>query len=123
MLTGQASEPLVTARWRRNRRLPGKARAASRVAGRLIRGQAQLRGNPEVIPDPELVRRLSKLTRRERQVLDCILLQKLNKQIAAVRAVRPPSRGIAAGIRTRRAQHDELVVLAIRAGLYPAPRP
>jgi FixJ family two-component response regulator len=127
MLTGQASKPLVTRAMEAGivAFLEKPVRQAELLAA-LIRGQAQLRGNAEVIPDPELVRRLSKLTRRERQVLDCILLQKLNKQIAAVLGVRETTvKGYRSGLMKKLGAHNmiELVVLAIRAGLSPAPRP
>jgi len=127
MLTGQAAKPLVTRAMEAGivAFLEKPVRQAELLAA-LIRGQAQLRGNAEVIPDPELVRRLSKLTRRERQVLDCILLQKLNKQIAAVLGVRETTvKGYRSGLMKKLGAHNmiELVVLAIRAGLYPAPRP
>src|SRR6185437_11922767 len=62
----------------------------------LIRGQALLAGNTEIVPDPRIVQRLEKLTRREREVLDYVLQNKLNKQ--------------------------ELVVFAMRAGLIVVPK-
>ena len=126
MLTGQASRPLVTRAMEAGivAFLEKPVRHAELLAA-VIRGHAQLLGNAEIIPDPELVRRLSKLTRRERQVLDYVLQKKLNKQIAAYLDVRETTvKGYRRSLMKKlgAANMMELVMVAIRAGLYTGPK-
>lgn len=126
VLTGRASRPVVD-----------EAMAAGIVAflekpvrevellAAVMRGQAHLSGKAEVIPDPELVRRLSHLTARERQVLGCVLQNKLNKQIAAILGIGETTvKGYRSSLMKKLGAHNaiELVVLAVRAGLYNPPR-
>ena len=90
----------------------------------VIRGQAQLSGNTETIPDPQIVQRLNRLTKRERQVLDYVLQRKLNKQIAAILGVAETTvKGYRSALMKKLGAHNtmELVVLAIRAGLPVSP--
>ena len=88
----------------------------------VMKGQIHLRGNATMIPDPDVVRRLAHLTCRERQVLDFVLQQKLNKQIGAILGIGEPTvKGYRRGMMKKLRVHNilELVVLAVRAGLYP----
>lgn len=126
MLTGQASKPLVTRAMEAGilAFLEKPVRDAELLAA-VIRGHAQLAGNTEIIPDPELLRRLSKLTRRQRQVLDYFLQKKRNKQIAAYLGVRETTvKGYRSEMMKKLGATNmlELVVLAIRAGIY-TPKP
>jgi two-component system response regulator FixJ len=126
MLTGNASRPAVE-----------KAMAAGMVAflekpvretellAAVMRGHALLSGKAQMIPDPELVKQLSRLTGRERQVLGFVLKKKLNKQIAAILGIRETTvKGYRRGLMKKLGTHNttELVVLAIRAGLYNPPK-
>lgn len=126
ILTGQASKPLVARAMEAGivAFLEKPVRDAELLAA-VIRGHSQLAGNTEIIPDPELLRRLSKLTRRERQVLDYFLQKKRNKQIAAYLGVRETTVKGYRGAMMKKlgaANMMELVVLAIRAGIY-TPKP
>ena len=89
----------------------------------VMKGQAHLLGRIEMIPDPDLAHRVASLTLRERQVLGLVLEKKLNKQIAgtlgiAETTVKGYRRAVMRKLGARKA--TELVVLAIRAGLYNA---
>jgi len=91
----------------------------------VMKGQAHLLGRIEMIPDPDLAHRVASLTLRERQVLGLVLEKKLNKQIAgtlgiAETTVKGYRRAVMRKLGARKA--TELVVLAIRAGLYNAPK-
>lgn len=91
----------------------------------VMKGQAHLLGRIEMIPDPDLAQRVARLTLRERQVLGLVLEKKLNKQIAgtlgiAETTVKGYRRAVMRKLGAKKA--TELVVLAIRAGLYSAPR-
>ena len=126
MLTGQADEPLVTRAMEAGivAFLEKPVRHVELLAA-VIRAQAQLLGNMEIIPDPELVRRLTKLTRRERQVLDYFLQKKLNKQIGAYLGVGETTvKGYRRAMMKKvgAANMIELVMFAIRAGLYNLPK-
>ena len=91
----------------------------------VIRGQAQLAGNTETFPDPRIVQRLTKLTRREREVLDYILQNKLNKQIGAILGIGETTiKGYRSALMKKLGVHNtlELVVLAMRAGLLVLPK-
>jgi len=92
----------------------------------VMRGQAHLLGKAEMIPDPDIVQRLARLTGRERQVLGFVLQKKLNKQIAAILGIGETTvKGYRRALMKKLGAHNitELVVLAIRAGLYNAPQP
>ena len=126
MLTGQASKPQVTRAMEAGivAFLEKPVRHVELLAA-VIRGQAQLLGKAEIIPDPELVRRLSKLTRRERQVLDYVLQKKLNKQIGAYLGIGETTvKGYRRALMKKLGATNmmELVMVAIRAGLYAAPK-
>jgi DNA-binding CsgD family transcriptional regulator len=78
-----------------------------------------------MVPDPDLAHRVASLTLRERQVLGLVLEKKLNKQIAgtlgiAETTVKGYRRAVMSKLGAKKA--TELVVLAIRAGLYNAPK-
>lgn len=88
----------------------------------VMRGQAHLQGKAEMVPDPELLQRVIRLTGRERQVLDYVLDKKLNKQIAAYLGIGETTvKGYRRALMRKLGAHNttELVVLSIRAGLYP----
>ncbi|MGH8325305.1 MAG: response regulator transcription factor [Steroidobacteraceae bacterium] len=126
MLTGQANNPLVARAMEAGivAFLEKPVRHAELLAA-VIRAQAQLLGNAEIIPDPVLVQRLSKLTRRERQVLDYFLQKKLNKQIAAYLGIRETTvKGYRRTLMKKLGATNlmELVMLAMRAGLYTPPK-
>lgn len=90
----------------------------------VLRGQAHLLGKAEMVPDPDLVRRLARLTNRERQVFGFVLQKKLNKQIAAILGIGETTvKGYRRALMKKLGAHNttELVVLAIRAGLYNIP--
>ncbi|HEX8755668.1 MAG TPA: response regulator [Steroidobacteraceae bacterium] len=95
----------------------------------IMQGQAHLLGKAEIIPGPDLLRRVSRLTRRERQVVELVLRQKRNKQIAAILGISETTiKGYRRTLMKKLGAHStlELVVLAIRAGLYnasQAPKP
>ena len=92
----------------------------------VLRGQAYLLGQAEMIPDPQLAQRFQRLSRREREVLECLLDEiLLIKQIAATLGIaentvkgyrRSLMRKLGAKTTT------EVVVLAIRGGLYNTAR-
>ena len=91
----------------------------------VIRGQAQLFGTVEIIPDPQLAQRFTRLTERENQVLDFVFQQKLAKQIAAVLGIRETTvKGYKRGLMKKLGVHNipELVVLSIRGGRYKPPK-
>jgi FixJ family two-component response regulator len=91
----------------------------------VMRGHAHLKGRAEIIPDAELVQRLSRLTARERQVLDYFLDQKLNKQTGAILGIEETTvksyrRKLLKKLGLRNT--TELLVFAIRAGLLNPPK-
>lgn len=91
----------------------------------VMRGHAHLSGQAEMIPDPELIRRLNRLTGRERQVLDYFLQNKLNKQIAAILGIGETTvKGYRRAFMKKLGTHNntELVVLAMRAGVFKPPK-
>jgi two-component system, LuxR family, response regulator FixJ len=92
------------------------------LLGAVMRGQALLTGKAEIIPDPELVRRVSHLTPRERQVLGYVVQNKLNKQIGAFlgigeTTVKGYRRALTKKLGVR--NNTELLMLALRSGLKP----
>lgn len=126
MLTGHASRPMVARAMEAGivAFLEKPVREAELLAA-VIRGQAHLSGKAEMVPDPELVQRLSRLTGRERQVLGFVLQKKLNKQIAAMLGIGETTvKGYRRALMRKLDAHNitELVVLAIRAGLYNPPK-
>jgi two-component system, LuxR family, response regulator FixJ len=127
MLTGNASRPAVTRAIESGAVafLEKPVREVELLAA-VMKGQAHLLGNAEMIPDPDLVRRLSRLTAREKQVLGFVLQKKLNKQIAAILGIAETTvKGYRRALMKKLGAHNtmELVVLAIRAGLYDASKP
>lgn len=91
----------------------------------VMKGHAYLCGNAEMTPDLDLVHRLTRLTRRERQVLDFILQQKLNKQVGAILGIRETTvKGYRRSLMKKLGAHNitELVVMSVRAGLYNPPK-
>ncbi len=91
------------------------------LLGAVMRGQALLSGKAEIIPDPELVRRLSRITPRERQVLIYVLQSKRNKQIAAVLGVGETTvKGYRRGLNKKLGvqNNTELLMLGLRSGLH-----
>ncbi len=126
LLTGHASRPVVTRAMEAGivAFLEKPVREAELLAA-VMRAQAQLSGKAELIPDPQLVQRLSRLTGRERQVLGHVLENKLNKQIAAMLGIGETTvKGYRRALMKKLATHNttELVVLAIRAGLFKPPK-
>jgi two-component system, LuxR family, response regulator FixJ len=126
LLTGKASRPAAA-----------EAMAAGMVAflekpvretellAAVMRGHALLSGKVQMIPDPELVKQLSRLTGRERQVLGYALQKKLNKQIGAILGIRETTvKSYRRALMKKLGTHNttELVVLGIRAGLYNPPK-
>ncbi len=127
MLTGHATRPNLTEAMEAGffAFLEKPVRQAELLAA-VMRGHAHLQGRAEIIPDPELVQRLSRLTVRERQVLDYFLGQKLNKQTGAILGIEETTvksyrRKLVKKLGLRNT--TELLVFAIRAGLYDPPRP
>lgn len=126
MLTGHASRPAVARAMEAGivAFLEKPARQAELLAA-VIRGQAQLSGNAEMVPDPTLVQRLATLTRREKQVLGYVLQKKLNKQIAAMLGIGETTvKGYRRALIKKLGVHNttELVVLAMHAGLFNGPK-
>lgn len=127
MLTGNASRQMVARAMEAGviAFLEKPVREVELLAA-VMRGQAQLLGKAEIIPDPDLVRRIARLTGRERQVLGFVLNQKLNKQIAAILGIGETTvKGYRSALMKKLGAHNtmELVVLAIRAGLLPTVPP
>lgn len=127
VLTGHANRPDVTRAMEAGivAFLEKPVREAELLAA-VLKGQAHLMGRIEMVPDPELVHRVATLTARERQVLDLVLEKRLNKQIAgalgiAESTVKGYRRAVMRKLGAKKA--TELVVLAIRAGLYKTTRP
>jgi len=127
VLTGHANRPDVTRAMEAGivAFLEKPVREAELLAA-VLKGQAHLMGRIEMVPDPELVHRVATLTARERQVLDLVLEKRLNKQIAgalgiAETTVKGYRRAVMRKLGAKKA--TELVVLAIRAGLYKPSRP
>lgn len=126
MLTGHASHPVVARAMEAGivAFLEKPVREAELLAA-VLRAQAHLLGQAEMIPDPELVHRISRLTGREKQVLGYVLQKKLNKQIGAILGIGETTvKGYRRGLMKKLGTHNttELVVLAIRAGLYNPPK-
>jgi len=126
MLTGHASRTAVTSAMEAGivAFLEKPVREAELLAA-VMRGHAYLSGQAEMIPDPELIRRLNRLTGRERQVLDYVLQNKLNKQIAAILGIGETTvKGYRRAFMKKLNTHNntELVVLALRAGLFKPPK-
>lgn len=122
MLTGHASRPVVTGAVEAGMVafLEKPVREAELLAA-VLRAQAHLAGKVAMIPDPDLVHRLSRLTGRERQVLGYVLQKKLNKQIGAYLGIGETTvKGYRRALMKKLGVHNttELVVLAIRTGLY-----
>lgn len=91
----------------------------------VMKGQAHLLGKAELIPDPTIVRRLARLTPRERQVLEFFLQQKLNKQIGALLGIEETTvKGYRRSMMKKLGVHNalELAILSIRAGIYKPPK-
>jgi FixJ family two-component response regulator len=91
----------------------------------LMRGQAQLLGKTEMVPDPEILARIKRLTAREKQVLGYLLQSKLNKQAAGMLGIAETTvKGYRRALMRKLGVHNlmELVVLAIRAGIYNPPK-
>lgn len=97
----------------------------SELLAALMKGHLQLLGNLEMIPDPDLLRRLNRLARREREVLDLMLQQKLNKQIAAMLGIEETTvKGYRSALLKKLGVRNmlELVVVAMRLGIYKPPK-
>ncbi|MHB8815677.1 MAG: response regulator transcription factor [Steroidobacteraceae bacterium] len=93
----------------------------SELLAAVLRGQAYLLGKAEMIPDPDIACRISKLTGREREVLGYVLQKKLNKQIAAMLGIGETTvKGYRRALMKKLGAHNttELVVLGLRSGLY-----
>lgn len=126
LLTGHAGRPVLTGAIDAGAIafLEKPVREAELLAA-VMKGQAHLRGNVEMIPDPDIVRRLTRLTRREKQVLDFLLQQKLNKQIGAILGIGETTvKGYRRTLMKKLGVHNvlDLAVLAVRAGLYNPPK-
>ena len=126
LLTGQASRPVVTRAMESGivAFLEKPVREAELLAA-VMRAHALLSGKAEMIPDPELLQRLSRLTGRERQVLGYVLQKKLNKQIAAILGIGETTvKGYRRALMRKLQVHNltELIMLALRAGLYNPPK-
>jgi FixJ family two-component response regulator len=126
LLTGLASRPVLTRAIDAGviAFLEKPVREVELLAA-VMKGQAHLRGNAEMIPDPDIVHRLTRLTRRERQVLDFVLQKKLNKQIGGMLGIGETTvKGYRRALMKKLGARNilELVVLAVRAGLYNPPK-
>lgn len=122
MLTGHASRQMVASAMETGivAFLEKPVREGELFAA-VLKAQAHLLGRAEMIPDPELVQRVARLTGRERQVLGFVLQKKLNKQIGAILGIGETTvKGYRRALMKKLGAHNttELVVLAIRAGLY-----
>jgi len=126
LLTGHARAPVLTGAVEAGvLAFLEKPVRQSELLAAVMKGQAHLRGNVQIIPDPELVHRLTRLTPRERQVFDFIMDQKLNKQIGAMLGIAETTvKGYRRGMMKKLRVHNvlELVVLAVRAGVYDPPK-
>ena len=127
VLTGHANRPDVTRAMEAGivAFLEKPVREAELLAA-VLKGQAHLMGRIEMVPDPELVHRVATLTARERQVLDLVLEKRLNKQIAGALGIAETTvKGYRSAVMRKLGakKATELVVLAIRAGLYKTSRP
>jgi FixJ family two-component response regulator len=127
VLTGHANRPDVTRAMEAGivAFLEKPVREVELLAA-VMKGQAHLLGRIEMVPDPDLAHRVASLTLRERQVLGLVLEKKLNKQIAgalgiAETTVKGYRRALMRKLGAKKA--TELVMLAIRAGLYNTPKP
>jgi FixJ family two-component response regulator len=90
----------------------------------VMRGHAHLTGKAEMIPDPDLVSAISRLTHREKQVLDFLMQSKLNKQAAAALGIGETTvKGYRRTVARKLGAHNtmELIMLALRSGLYDPP--
>ena len=91
----------------------------------LLRGESHLSGATDAIPDLELAYRLAQLTRRERDVLGCVLDNMRNRQIAAKFGISESSvKGYRRRVIKRLGARTpvELVMLALRGGFTAKPR-
>jgi FixJ family two-component response regulator len=127
MLTGHASRPNLTHAMEAGivAFLEKPVREVELLAA-VMRGHAHLSGKAEVIPDPDLVKRLARLTGREKQVLGYVLHKKLNKQIGAILGIRETTvKSYRRALMKKLGVHTsmELVAVAIRAGLPVPPEP
>jgi two-component system, LuxR family, response regulator FixJ len=85
----------------------------------LLKGESYLLGAADAIPDPEVVRRVARLTPRERDVLRGILDAMINKEMAAQFGISESAvKGYRRIVMTKLGARTpaELVMLAIRAG-------
>jgi len=126
MLTGHATRPNVTQAIEAGfiAFLEKPVRVAELLAA-IMRGQAHLKGEAEIIPEPELVQRLSRLTAREKQVLGYFLAQKLAKQTGAILGIEATTvKGYKRALLQKLglSTTTDLIVFAIRAGLFNPPK-
>jgi two-component system, LuxR family, response regulator FixJ len=126
LLTGHASRPVLDSAMEAGiiAFLEKPVREVELLAA-VMRGQAHLSGKAEIIPDTELVERISRLTSREQQVLVFLMEGQLNKQMAAVLGIRETTvkgyrRGLAKKLGAR--STTELLMLGLRSGLYKPPK-
>lgn len=127
MLTGHATRPVVDEAMEAGilAFLEKPVREVELLAA-VMRGQAYLSGTAEMIPDPDIVARISRLTNRERQVLDFLMENRLNKQVAAVLGVGETTvKGYRRSVVRKLGAHNnmELLMLALRSGLYNPRKP
>lgn len=127
LLTGHATRPVVDEAMEAGiiAFLEKPVREVELLAA-VMRGQAHLSGRAEIIPDPDILRRISLLTGREKQVLGYVMQNKLNKQIAAILGIGETTvKGYRRALIKKLGAHNstELVVLALRSGLYNPPKP
>ena len=127
LLTGHASRPVVDQAVHAGivAVLEKPVREVELLAA-VMRGQEQLSGRAEVIPDTEIVARIARLTKRERIVLDSLMAGKLNKQVAAKLGVRETTiKGYRRLVAKKLGAQNttEVIVMALRSGLYNPRKP
>ncbi len=127
LLTGHATRPVVDEAMEAGilAFLEKPVREVELLAA-VMRGQAHLSGKAEMIPDPDILARISRLTNRERQVLDFLMENKLNKQVAAILGVGETTvKGYRRAVAKKLGAHNtmELLMLALRSGLYNPRKP
>jgi FixJ family two-component response regulator len=125
LLTGHASRPVIDEAIEAGvlAFLEKPVREVELLAA-VMRGQAHLSGKAEMIPDPDIVARISRLTNRERQVLNYLMDNKLNKQIGAILGIGETTvKGYRRAVAKKLGAHNtmELVMFALRSGLYDPP--
>jgi FixJ family two-component response regulator len=125
LLTGHASRPVVDEAMTAGivAVLEKPLREVELLAA-VMRGQAHLSGKVEMIPNPDLVERINRLTNREKQVLDFLMASKLNKQAAAALGIGETTvKGYRRTVARKLGAHNtmELIMLALRSGLYGHP--